>query len=184
MRFRKSLLLHAIRPLIWSSGTLAATLPLLTRQHQNETGHGNETDSPQSSNSSRHGLGSDPIVQHGIPHVKGFFEPTDENVNASRFGEAYAEWIIGVDKDSLTWKRRKSEPDFFAKEVLDWPDEVICGIAYKGCHNKPSCEDISERIENRERARQICFIFDSFDQVSLISGVIYVRCSCSLRNIW
>lgn len=176
MRLSKGILLFAYRSLICFSETLAATVPLITRHDQNETHNGNETDMLQGPKSPRTGLGSDPVnTSHGLPHDGQFFEATPENIEASNFGAAYADWIVGVDKNSTAWQDRLSEPDFFAKTVLEWPDDVNCGVAYNGCDGKPLCDDISERIENRTRARQICYIFDSFHHVSLISAQIHAR---------
>lgn len=175
MRLSQSVLLFAIRLLLWSSDTLAANIPLITRQDQNETKNGNETDTHQDPKSSGTGLGSDPVnTAHGLPHDSRFFEATPGNIDASKYGAAYADWIKSVDKNSTAWGDRLSEPDFFAKAVLEWPDDVNCGIAYNGCDGRPLCDDISERIENRTRARQICYIFDSFHHVSLISAQIHV----------
>ena len=89
-------------------------------------------------------------------------------------GAAYADWIQAVDKSSPAWRERLSEPDFFAKTVLEWEDDVNCGIPYNGCDGRPLCGEISKRIENRTRARQICYIFDSFHHVSLISAQVHV----------
>ena len=41
------------------------------------------------------------------------------------------------------------------------------GVAYNGCDGRrPLCNYISERIENRTRARQICYVFDSYHHAS------------------
>ena len=163
--------------MIWSSETLAATVPLITRRDQNVTHNGNATNTThgETPKSPGTGLGSDTVnTGHGLPHDKHFFESTYENIKASNFGAAYADWIKRVDKNSNAWKERLSEPDFFAKTVLEWPDDVSCGVAYNGCDARPLCDDISGRIENRTRARQTCFIFDSFHHVSLITAQIHV----------
>ncbi len=183
MRLHKSVFLMAISLLISSPETLAVTVPLITREDQNEIGNGKETNKTQSHISWMNGLGLDPVNRgHGKLHDNHFFEPTPKNINASQFGLAYALWIRRVDKNSEAWQNRLSEPDFFAKSVLGWEDDVYCGIAYNGCGNKPQCSDISERIENRARARQICYIFDSFHHVSLISAQIHVGCPSSLQR--
>lgn len=177
MRFFNNFLLCAIRPMIWSSETLAASVPLITRTGQNVTHNGNATNTKhaETPEPSGEGLGSDPVnTGHGLSHDNHFFESTYENIKASNFGAAYVIWIKKVDKSSAAWRDRISEPDFFAKTVLEWPDDVNCGVAYNGCDARPLCDDISGRIPNRERARQICYIFDSFHHVSLITAQIHV----------
>lgn len=183
MRLGKSILLLVIRSLIWPSETLAASFHQITRDDRNKTRNGTETSKHQGASgpksSATTGLGSDPVnTGHGQSHDLQFFETTSANIKASRFGDAYANWIAAVDKSSPTWRERLSEPDYFAKTVLDWPDDVYCGITYDGCDGRPSCSDISKRIENRARARQICYIFDSFHHVSLISAQIHVGVFC------
>ena len=179
MRLVKSILLLVIRSLIWPSETLAASFSRITRDDQTQTRNGTETrtheDAPDPKSSAAKGLGSDPVnTGHGQSHDPHFFDATPANIKASRFGAAYADWIQAVDKSSDAWLSRLSEPDFFAKTVLEWPDDVNCGITYDGCDGRPSCSEIGERIENRERARQICYIFDSFHHVSLISAQVHV----------
>ena len=83
------------------------------------------------------------------------------------------DWIRQVDKTSPAWRDRLSEPDFFAKTALEWPNDVYCGVTYIDCDGRQLCAHISERIENRTRARQICYIFDSFHHVSLITAQIH-----------
>lgn len=183
MRLGKSILPLAIRSLIWPSETLAASFSRITRDDQNKTRNGTETrthqDAAMPKSSAATGLGSDPVnTGHGQVHDTGYFDATPANINASHFGAAYAKWIIDVDKNSKAWLERLSEPDYFAKTVLDWPDDVNCGISPNGCDGRPSCSDISKRIENRFRARQICYIFDSFHHVSLISAQIHVGVLC------
>ena len=186
MQFNQILLPLLIIVLIAFSETGAGAGPgIASRSIQNGTVvAGNRTDTPQQSNSTDGGLGSDPIrTDHGQAHDLDFFEPTAKNIRDSRFGAAYVLWFIGVDKNSTAWRERLSEPDFFAKTVLEWPDDVNCGVAYNGCDMRPSCNDISERIENRTRARQICYIFDSFHHVSLITAQIHVRHPCLLLTL-
>ena len=181
MRFSKYTLLLLLREIIWSTEILAATVPLIIRRDQDKIVVGKGTDTQPNSTSHEPGLGSDAVNEgHGQPHEKGFFDATPKNIRASGFGAAYVKWIIAVDKSSTAWQERLSEPDFFAKTVLHWPDDVDCGIGLNGCHRAPTCNDISQRIENRTRARQICYIFDSFHNVNLITAQIHVNCPRSL----
>ena len=176
MRFIKGILLLVSRSLILPSETLAAS-SRITRDDRSKTRSGTETRTHQDTpvRKPATGLGSDKINKdHGQSHDIGFFEATPANIKASHFGAAYVTWIQSVDKSSEAWRNRISEPDYFAKTVLDWEDDVNCGIAYNGCDGKPSCSEISSRIENRARARQICYIFDSFHHVSLISAQVHV----------
>lgn len=159
----------------------AATLngTLYYHSHEQHDIHGLLKQDPpfiqQDPNPSGSGLGLDPAdIGHGVPHDNHFFEATPKNVKASNLIAAYADWIKGVDKNSTAWEERLSEPDFFAKSVLEWPEDVSCGVAYNGCDGRPLCDDISERIENRTRARQICYVFNSFHHVSLISAQVHV----------
>ena len=174
MRLLKVILLLASRPSIWSWEILAANGSLIARQTKNQAHKKDEINSPQDPKSPATGLGSDPVnTGHDMAHYHHFFQASPQNIEDSQFGAAYADWIIGVDKTSSEWEDRLSEPDYFAKTVLEWPDDVNCGIAYNGCDGKPSCNEISRRIDNQTRARQICFIFDSFHHVSLISAQIH-----------
>ena len=75
---------------------------------------------------------------------------------------------------STAWQDRLSEPNSFAKTILEWPDDVNFCVAYNGCDGKLLCADISERIENRTRARQVCYLSDSFRHMSWISAQIHV----------
>lgn len=59
--------------------------------------------------------------------------------------------------------------DFMAKDVLNWQQDIHCGINIKGCSNLPTCRDIYARIWDKEHARQICFIFISVHNLNLIS---------------
>ena len=183
MRLGNSILLLVARSLIWPSETLAVSFSRITRDEQNNTRNGTGTRTHQNARISKPsaatGLGSDPVnTGHGQSHDTGYFDATPANIKASRFGAAYAHWIMNVDKTSKAWLTRLSEPDFFAKTVLEWPDDVNCGISPNGCDGRPLCSDISKRIENRFRARQICYIFDSFHHVSLISAQIHVGVLC------
>ena len=172
MKGLRSILLFAIRPLIWPSETLAVTVPMPKRSDIDQTRNGA---APLAHREVESGLGSDPVEKgHDQHHDAHFFEATEENIKASNFGAAYASWVQRIDKNSTAWRERLSEPDYFAKDILDWPDDVNCGIAYNGCDARPLCDDIIERVKNRTRARQICYIFDSFHHVSLISAQIHV----------
>ena len=188
MRLGNSVLVLVIRTLIWPSETLAASFSQITRDDQNKTRNGTETkthrDPPAPKSSAATGLGSDPVhTGHGQSHDAHFFDATPANIKASRFGAAYADWIQAVDKSSPAWRERLSEPDFFAKTVLEWEDDVNCGVTYNGCDGRPLCSEISKRIENRERARQICYIFDSFHHVSLITAQIHVGVPVAPSNV-
>ena len=136
MRLCQSLLLCAIRPFIWPSKTLAATVPLVTRDVQNETRTGDKNDTHQDPNSSGTGLSSD-------------------SVNVDSF-----DWVKGIDKNPTAWQDELLEPDHFAKIVLEWPGDVTCGVAYNGCNRKSLGDDISERIGNMANVRQVCYIFE------------------------
>ena len=66
----------------------------------------------QGPKSTRTGLGSDPVnTSHGLPHDRQFFEATPEKIEASSFGAAYADWIVGIDKNSTAWQEKFPEPD-------------------------------------------------------------------------
>lgn len=75
---------------------------------------------------------------------------------------------------STAWQDRLSEPNFFAKIILESPDDVNFCVAYNGCDGKLLCDDICERIENRTRARQVCYLSDWFRHMSLINGQTHV----------
>ena len=76
-------------------------MPLITRHDQNETYYGNETDMLQAPRSPRTGLGLDPVnTSHSLPHDGQFFEASPETIEASSFGAEYADWIVGIDKNS------------------------------------------------------------------------------------
>lgn len=138
MRLLRRVLLLAISLLIWCPEILTADVPLIARRYMNKTTNWNETYTRQKAKPSGTGLGSDPVnTGHGEHHDIHFFEATPKNIKASKFGAAYVDWIRKVDKTSAAWRDRQSEPDYFAKTVLEWPDDVNCGVAYNGCGGRP-----------------------------------------------
>lgn len=128
-------------------------------------------------NPTRNGLGSDPIDRSNDPldDDDDYFRVTPENRKASGAGEAYSLWIANVDKNSSRWLERRSEPEFFAMDVLEWSEPIECGNGVNGgCYHVPRCEDIQRRIRNKEHARQICYIFYSIVTLNTISASVYV----------
>lgn len=102
---------------------------------------------------------------------EGYFNPL--RWLESEAGPAYLEWIMLMDKSSTAWLGRVSEPNFFTRDVLDWPD-MDCGITYRGCVRMPTCDYILNKIGDEKSARQIYFILLSMNNINLISGVISV----------
>lgn len=88
------------------------------------------------------------------------------------------EWTMLLDKQSEAWTNRLSEPNFFARDILEWTD-LDCGISYSGCIRMPSCDYILTKLQNMEKARQVYFILLSMHNINLISGVVNVICPLS-----
>lgn len=103
-----------------------------------------------------------------------FFVADKANWNTSGAGQAYREWISGVDRESYLWLHRHSEPDFFAKEVLEWPEDIECSPEEKGRNPMPDRDVILSRVRDKEQARQIFLVFASVDKANLKAGVIKV----------
>lgn len=101
-----------------------------------------------------------------------FFAANTKNWNASGAGQAYREWISGVDKNSHAWTNRHSEPDFFAKQVLKWPEDIECSPEEKGCNPMLDCDGILSRVRDKEQARQIFLLFAQFHNINLKPGVV------------
>ena len=85
-------------------------VPPVTRDDQNETRTGDETDTHQDRNSSGTGLGSDSV-----------------NVD-------FYDWVKGIDQNPTTWQDELLEPD-----DLEWPGDENCGVSCNGCDRKSLC---------------------------------------------
>ena len=103
--------------------------------------------------------------------LDGYFNP--DHWEESGAAESYLKWSILVNKTSEAWIQRRSEPNFFLRDVLDWSD-FNCGIAYKGCIGIPTCDEILTRTQNETTARRIYFILLSMNNYNLVNGVINV----------
>ena len=117
-------------------------------------------------------------------------KPTSCNVNyfdADHFedsgaGDWYANWIRNVDKNSPAWLNRVSEPDYFARETMQWRG-MDCGVTYKGCINVPSCDEILKRVDgNATLARNIYFILQSYQNINMATGVVQEESSHAETN--
>ena len=179
---------------IWSTPALAARLPLQSRASSDVVARSeNATASQPGSNNSTHtsatsrsqnwpaaysGLGTDEKHDVGLPNPSGFdadfFEPTPDNINASKPGDAYNRWIILAERNNSDWEERTSEMQFFLQRTLDWTDNVECSLTIKGCRQVPSPVQVNNVIWNKEHARQICYIIDGAAHMNLEAGVTSV----------
>ena len=123
-----------------------------------------------SHNTTYTGLGSDPINWHDNDLACGsFFETTDENIEASNFGQAYFDWLNHVGQNSTIWNHGDYEVNIFLKDVMGWIEDVTCGVGNPGCKNMPSCDNVYNRIRDPEHARQAWFVIQSVNNINVIS---------------
>ena len=135
-----------------------------------------------SRNSTYTGLGSDPINLRGNDvKCDNFFAATAENMEASKFGQAYVEWLNHVGQNATIWTDQSHELDVFLRNVIGWQDSVTCGVGDGGCLRLPKCDDIYGRVQDREHARQIFFVVTSAENLNRISAAVHVGLSLGLK---
>ncbi|KAL2036596.1 hypothetical protein N7G274_010692 [Stereocaulon virgatum] len=72
-----------------------------------------------SRNSTYTGLGSDPTNFRGNDvKCDKFFAATQENMEASNFGQAYVEWLNHVGQNATIWTDHSHELDVFLRDVI------------------------------------------------------------------
>lgn len=101
-----------------------------------------------------------------------FFKPTPENWHESKAGEEYARFAASMIA-SPEWAGRESEPSLFALQKLGW-EGFECGVSYYGCTLRPSCDDVLTKLEDKDKARWVWFVFQAMHHLTLVSSVIVV----------
>lgn len=195
-------LIHAIG--LWSSTSFAGSMPLIPRGTSDDDSGSNSAKVSSLQNTSSSTVDStnghdkdtspDDSTPGGLGSIKprtdlpslmcegDFFAATKANWDASGAGPAYVVWIQGADKNSDEWIHRHSEEDYFAKKILDWPENIECSPDQKGCNPMPNCDRILSRVRDREQARQIFLLFTSFNLANLRAGVTRVCFDHSTRR--
>ncbi|MCJ1284237.1 hypothetical protein MMC26_003568 [Xylographa opegraphella] len=109
--------------------------------------------------------------------------------DAKNFGESgagpwYAAWVHArIEKNSVAWQNRVSEPAYFAEHEVHWPD-MDCGVSYRGCHNMPNCNEILELAGgNATHARLVYFVLQSYHNMNLVAGVVSEQTLAAETNV-
>lgn len=117
------------------------------------------------------------LYQYYCSDHGGFFDLTPANWFASNAGQKYMEFTRSIDKTSVEWTSRVTEPAFFAKRTLRL-DVFDCGITHRGCKGLPTCDEVLTRILGRggdtAEARWIYFILLSMDTLTTVTAAVNV----------
>lgn len=101
-----------------------------------------------------------------------FFKPMRENWRESRAGEEYATFSASMIV-CPEWAGRESEPSLFALQKLGW-EGFKSGVSYHGCTLRPSCDDVLTKLEDKDKAPWVWFVFQAMHHLTLVSSVIVV----------
>ena len=102
----------------------------------------------------------------------GFWDSANEE--ESEWGTALYQWSMNVDKESSKWRSKSSEAAFFADDVLGI-DNFDCGIGIdNGCDGMPDCDTVLTRMVDKEDARRVMFVLESYKNFALRAAKLLV----------